>query len=148
MRTAAMGVVRRDDIGDFDAYVEERAIGDQFATFSIRFHDRCQDTLKRKTVTRIGEHDQAFRKALRRRVFGKTIIKISTDDDIGMRVARPCMEREHITQLHRQPPLHFREVQFAVLAQMMQSNEAGDLRQTAPTTMCCELLKMGYYYVI
>ena len=41
MGTAAMRIVGSDGIGDFDSYVKECAIGDQFASLTIRFHDRC-----------------------------------------------------------------------------------------------------------
>ena len=34
MGTAAMRIVGGDGIGDFDSYVKERAIGDQFAAFA------------------------------------------------------------------------------------------------------------------
>ena len=61
MGIAAMGVIGGNGIGDFDSYVKERAVGDQFATLTIRFHDRCQDTLERKTVTGVGEHEQTDR---------------------------------------------------------------------------------------
>ena len=52
----AMGVVGSEGVGDFDAYVEESSVLDQFTALPIGFHNRCEKTLKWETVTCIGEH--------------------------------------------------------------------------------------------
>ena len=78
-----MGVVRRDGIGYFDSYVKKRAIGDQFATLAVGFHDRCQDTLKRKAISGVGKHDQRDGIAMRRDVASKAVVEIGAHHDIG-----------------------------------------------------------------
>ena len=67
---ASIGIVGSDGVGNLDAYVEEGKRIDQFAVLAIRLHDRRKDTLKRETVTCVGEHDEALGIAASGCIFG------------------------------------------------------------------------------
>ena len=61
---AAVGIVGREGVGDFEADVEGGTIVDEFAALAISLHDGSKDTMEGKAIAGVGEHDEAFGAAL------------------------------------------------------------------------------------
>ena len=110
-----MGIIGRESIREFDAEIKRCEGRDETGVLTVGIEDGGHNTLQRKTVTGVGEHEETDRIALLRADRGEAIIEISTYHDIRTERVVPSGDRKGVIQFKRQPPLYFGQVECAAV---------------------------------